>query len=266
MNVEEIQQAIAGFPRWHYQFNLNGQLTPIWRLDQVNRHEQRAGYFLDPLVGFLGGSLAEMRVLDLACNAGFWALRAVEAGCRHVLGVDARQMHIDQANFVFDVKNVPPDRYEFRCADIFDLDYRQLGPFDIVLCLGILYHISKPVELFEKIASAGARIVVVDTALSLAPGAYLEIRYESPEIPANAFGQPMVMYPTARAVIEILRQFGYTARMLRPEFTDYEGCWDYENGKRRAFVAIKRPEQLGAPLQFEEIPTRLAARRQQAGR
>lgn len=258
MNADEIKRTIASFPRWHYQFVLDGHVTPIWRQDQVNRHEQRARYFLDPLVSLLGGSLAGKRVLDLGCNAGFWAMRAVQAGCSHVVGVDARQMHIDQANFVFEVNKMPSERYEFVCADIFELDYGRLGPFDVVLCLGLLYHISKPVDLFERINAVGADIVVVDTALSLAPGTYLEIRYESPEIPPNAVGRPMVMYPTAQAVVELMRQFGYTVRMLKPEFTDYTGCWDYEHGRRRAFVAAKDPGLLGSPLRFEEIPTRLA--------
>jgi tRNA (mo5U34)-methyltransferase len=262
LSSDEIERTIASFPRWHYQFVLDGHVTPIWRQDQINRHKQRAKYFLEPLVSLLGGSLAGKRVLDLGCNAGFWAMRVVRAGCDHVVGVDARQMHVDQANFVFDVNKIRAERYEFRCADIFDLDYARLGPFDIVLCLGLLYHISKPVELFERIHAAGAQIVIVDTALSLAPGTYLEIRYESPEIPPNAVGRPMVMYPTAQAVVELLRQFGYSVRMLKPEFTDYTGCWDYEHRRRRAFVAVKDPVLLGPPLRFEEIQTRIPRPRQ----
>jgi SAM-dependent methyltransferase len=248
LTADEIKRTIASFARWHYRFVLDGHVTPIWREDQVNRHEQRARYFLDPLVSLLGGSLAGKRVLDLGCNAGFWAMRVVQAGCRRVVGVDARQMHIDQANFIFEVNKISSERYKFVHADIFDLDYARLGPFDVVLCLGLLYHISKPVELFDRINATGADIVVVDTALSLAPGTYLEIRYESPEIPPNAFGNPMVMYPTAQAVIELLRQIGYSARVLKPEFTDYTGCWDYEHGRRRAFVAAKDQGLLGPPL------------------
>jgi tRNA (mo5U34)-methyltransferase len=260
VNAEEIRRAIASFSRWHYQFDLRGQLTPIWRQDQVNRHEQRVHYFLDPLVEFLGGSLAGKRVLDLGCNAGFWALRAIQAGCSHVLGIDGRRMHIDQANLVFEVDEVSHDRYDFLCADVFDVDYSRLGPFDVVLCLGLLYHISKPVELFERIAPANTEIMLIDTALSLAPGAYLEIRYESPDIEANAIDRPLVLYPTALAVNEIVRQGGYSVGMLRPRFTDYTGCWDYQHGKRRAFVAVKGPDRLGPPFELEEIALRPAGR------
>jgi len=71
---EEIRQKIASFPRWHYRFDLKGNLTPIFEERFANRHEQRKKYFFDPLVQLFGGSLAGKRVLDLGCNAGFWSL------------------------------------------------------------------------------------------------------------------------------------------------------------------------------------------------
>jgi tRNA (mo5U34)-methyltransferase len=253
MNAEELQRAIAAFPRWHYQFDLQGQLTPIWYQDNVNRHAQRARYFLEPLVEVLGGSLAGERVLDLGCNAGFWALRVIEAGCSHVVGIDGRRMHIDQASLVFAVNGVPRHRYEFVCADVFDLDYLRFGSFDIVLCLGLLYHVSKPVELFERIAATNAGIVVIDTALSLASGACLEVRHESTEDPVNALDRPLVLYPTAQAVLQIAHQFGYLTGIIKPKFTDHTGCLDYQQLKRRAFIAVKEPNLLGPPFEFEQL-------------
>src|SRR5918998_5027763 len=87
---EEIQKKIASFARWHYRFDLKGNLTPIYEPSWENRHEQRRKYFFEPLVQLFGGSLAGKRVLDLGCNAGFWSLAAAQAGCDYVLGVDGR--------------------------------------------------------------------------------------------------------------------------------------------------------------------------------
>lgn len=252
MDSEEIRQAIASFPRWHYQFDLRGEVTPIWRQDQVNRHDQRARYFFDPLVEFFGGSLAGKRVLDLGCNAGFWALRAAQADCGFVVGVDARQTHIDQASLVFEVNEIPPDRYEFICGDIFSLDYTRFGTFNVVLCLGLIYHISKPMELLELIARVSTDVLVIDTGLSMAEGAYLELGYESNESQANGVGGSLVFYPTALAMMAMVRQFGYSVRIVKPDFSDYTGCRDYKNGQRRAFVAVKGADRLSPPFDFED--------------
>ena len=117
--TERLRGRVASFPRWHYEFDLNGVRTPIFDRALVNRHAQRKEYFFAPLVRLCGGSLAGKRVLDLGCNAGFWSLAAIEAGAEFVLGIDGRQMHIDQANLVFGAKGVDPARYRFGTSDIF---------------------------------------------------------------------------------------------------------------------------------------------------
>jgi 2-polyprenyl-3-methyl-5-hydroxy-6-metoxy-1,4-benzoquinol methylase len=137
MRDNEIQQKIASFPQWHYRFDLKGNLTPIFEEGFANRHAQRKKYFFDPLVRLFGGSLAGKRVLDLGCNAGFWSLCAARAGCDYVLGIDGRQMHVDQANFVFEVEGINDEKYDFIKGDLFRLDFRDLGRFDIVLCLDV---------------------------------------------------------------------------------------------------------------------------------
>jgi hypothetical protein len=51
-------------------------------------------------------------------------------------------------------------------------------PYDVVFCLGLLYHVAKPVELFEVMANAGADIIVIDTEVSLSPGSMFQIYTE----------------------------------------------------------------------------------------
>ena len=80
MQDDEIRERIASFPNWHYQFDLKGNLTPIFKKSHVKRHAQRKKHFFDPLVGLFGGSLEGKRLLDLGCNAGFWSLCAARPG------------------------------------------------------------------------------------------------------------------------------------------------------------------------------------------
>lgn len=125
--TEALRQAIAAFPRWHYEFDLDGVRTPIADPTRINRHKQRKAYFFQPLVEACGGSLAGKRVLDLGCNAGFWSLAAIEAGADFVLGLDGRVMHIEQARLVFAEKRIDPRRYCFAEADFFEFDFAGAG-------------------------------------------------------------------------------------------------------------------------------------------
>ena len=242
MDTEEIRRRVASFPRWHYEFDLQGVKTPIFDDGHRNRHRQRVAYFFEPMVDLFGGSLRGKRVLDLGCNAGFWSLEAIKAGADFVYGVDGRQTHVDQANFVFEASNIEPERYKFSVGNVLTEDFTEMGPFDIVLCLGLLYHIAKPMELFENVSKASSDLLLIDTGISSMSGNVVELRRESLDDPRFAIDYELVMFPTRRAVLDMVGQFGYRAVALRPRMADYGGMIDYLTGNRVAFIAAKVTE------------------------
>ena len=240
MDTEQLRERVAGFPHWHYEFDLQGVRTPITNPEFANRHRERKRYLFDPLVRLSGGSLEGKRVLDLGCNAGFWSLAALEAGADFVLGVEGRKLYVDQAELVFEAKSIDRARYRFLVGDLFSLDLDAAAPFDIVLCLGLLYHVSKPMSLFERISSWNKDILLVDTTLSLLPGAHLRIIEEKPDEPLTAVDHVIAFVPTREAVAKLAREVGYSVAMLRPRFESWEGAGDYRVGSRRAFVCSKQ--------------------------
>ena len=242
MDKQALIDKINSFERWHYQFELNGILTPIADPNRVNRHMQRRAYFFEPLLELFGGSLKGKRILDIGCNAGFWSLQAIEAGCEYVLGVDGRDMHVEQAQLVFETKGIDADRYHFVQGDIFEYDFSQHGEFDIVFYFGLMYHINKPVVLMEKIAAVNSDVVIIDTDLSTLKGPFLEIHHEPLDDPRNAVFNTMVLWPTKQAVAAIARQSGYKVMMLEPKFTDYTGSEAFQSDGRRAFICAKQSD------------------------
>jgi tRNA (mo5U34)-methyltransferase len=272
MNTDELQERIASFPRWHYQFDLQGVKTPIYDTRHINRHEQRARYFFDPLVNLFGGSLEGKRVLDLGCNAGFWSLKALEAGCEYVLGIDGRQMHVDQANLVFEANQADKSRYGFRAGNVLTDDFSSEGPFDIVLCLGLLYHVSRPVELLSKIAAVNTDVLLIDTAISKASGPSMRFRHEPLDDPRNSIDYEIVCTPSRRAVIELARYFGYSVAPLALNASSYRGMKGYFRGIRLAFMCAKKtdlsflaPQPTDEPLARVEQLTRAVFRSTRTG-
>jgi tRNA (mo5U34)-methyltransferase len=239
VEVDEVRDRISKFPYWHYQFSLQGQLTPIVDARHVNRHRERRAYFLDPVVEALGGSLAGKRVLDLGCNAGYWSLAAIEAGADFVLGIDGRQTHVDQASFVFEASEINPERYAFRGGDVQRFDYNRYAPFDLVLCLGVLHHVRDPFGLLQRVAEVNSDLLLIDSTISRLPGAAFSLEYDDPSDPRKALDRQPVLVPTRRAVIEAVSSLGYTVKVLQPKFRDNTGLRDYRLGFRRAFVCSK---------------------------
>jgi tRNA (mo5U34)-methyltransferase len=239
MSDSQIVQTIQSFPRWHYEFDLRGHKTPIFNAGWVNRHRQRKAHIFSQLVDLCSGSLAGKRVLDLGCNAGYWSLCAIEAGCDYVLGIEGRQMHVDQAHFVFKANGIERKRYDFQCANVLEALSPELGPFDIILCFGLLYHVNRHIDLIDRMAAINDDLLIIDTSLSTRRGSILEIRHEPLDNPTHAVDYELVMWPTRTALIDMMRQFGYQTAVLKPQFTDYTCAEDYQEGSRRVFVCAK---------------------------
>ncbi|HWG09781.1 MAG TPA: methyltransferase domain-containing protein [Solirubrobacteraceae bacterium] len=232
----ELERRLAAFPGWSYRFEFEGGVaTPVFNRAMVNRQEQRRRYFFDALLRASGGSLRGRRVLDLGCNAGFWSLAALEAEADFVLGIDARQMHIDQAKLVFEAKGLDPVRYRFEQANVFEQELRET--FDVVLCLGLLDHVAKPVELFELMAAARPELIVIDTEISRSRTSVFEV--DTLYNREHAVEYDTVLIPSRLALSELAAQFGFQATALEQNMTDYSGMRDYLHQRRLAFICTK---------------------------
>jgi SAM-dependent methyltransferase len=237
VDAQELQDRIDAYPIWNYRFEFeNGVSTPLGQRDRVNRQVQRRRYFFDALLGLTGGSLRGRRVLDLGCGAGFWALAAIEAGADFVLGVDARSTYIEQAALVFEAKGVDPARYRLEEANIFGYELRE--QFDVVLCLGLLNVVAKPVELFELMCSARPELIVIDTGLSRAGGKMFEVSRLTDA--RNKIDYELVLVPSRAAVGELAKLFGLRSVALARNITDYRQMEDYERRERLAFICSDR--------------------------
>jgi tRNA (mo5U34)-methyltransferase len=245
----ELEQRIAAFAAWSYRFEFDGGVTtPVPEPSMANRQEQRRRYFFDALLRISGGSLRGRRVLDLGCNAGFWSLAALEAGADFVLGVDARQLYIDQAKLVFEAKGIAPERYRFAQGNVLS---HELGDerFDVVLCLGLLDHVAKPVELFEVMSAVSPELIVIDTEISRSRASVFEL--DTLYKRENAVEYETVLIPSRLALSELAAQFGFQATALAQNMTDYAGLRDYLHQRRLAFICAR-----DAPAQALEAEKR----------
>jgi len=92
--------------------------------------------------------LTGLRVLDLACAHGHYAFEMAKLGA-NVLGIEGRASWLEQARSTKEETGLA--NVEFVQDDVRTLSKEKYGEFDIVLCLGILYHLDVP-DLFEFLA------------------------------------------------------------------------------------------------------------------
>lgn len=93
--------------------------------------------------------LSGQSVLDIGCNGGFYSFEMKRRGASRVLGIDHDPAYLAQARFAREQLGL--DGVEFRQLEVYDVD--QLGErFDLVLFMGVLYHLRHPLYALEKVA------------------------------------------------------------------------------------------------------------------
>lgn len=110
--------------------------------------------------GSLPRDLAGVTVLDIGCNAGFYAVELARAGAQ-VLGIDHDEHYLRQARWVAGLFELD-GRVEFELMGVYDLS-RLNARFDIVLFMGVLYHLRYPLLALDLVFDAARRTVVLQT-------------------------------------------------------------------------------------------------------
>jgi 2-polyprenyl-3-methyl-5-hydroxy-6-metoxy-1,4-benzoquinol methylase len=135
--------------------------------DLVGVAEHRVKRIVQIVSDWGGRDLDGMRVLDLGCYEGGFAIELARRGAV-VTALEAREIHVRKATFARDVLGL--DKLTIHHGDVRELASIVEGTFDTVLCLGILYHL-QPVEALELLAVLAERcdgLLVLETQIGFA--------------------------------------------------------------------------------------------------
>jgi tRNA (mo5U34)-methyltransferase len=128
------------------------------------------------LIAAQTGSLRGKRILDVARNSGFWSIQCALLG-GEVVGFDGREELIRQADLIKSI--VGAAKVEFRVLDFWDMNPQALGgTFDIVLSLGILYHLTDPLEALQLTKSMAREYILLDTEVYPSKEPVIRLRWE----------------------------------------------------------------------------------------
>ena len=113
--------------------------------------------------GSLPADLSGCRALDIGCNAGYYTFELAKRGAS-VLGIDHDPHFLTQARWAAEQLGVS-DHVELRQMDVYDLA-RLAETFDVVLFLGVLYHLRYPLLGLDLVAEKVRGTLVLQTLTS----------------------------------------------------------------------------------------------------
>jgi len=240
LSNDEIRAAFAKFDLWHYAYEFEGGLSfaaahhnPGPHSNNPRRPRQRFGHFIPPLVQACGGSLTGKRVLDIACNSGFWSLQCALLGA-DVVGFDSREELIDQADLLKSIVGLT--NVQFKILDFWKMSPQALGgTFDVVLNLGILYPLPKPIAALELTKAMARERILLDTAVNPRLESAILLDWEEAHDIRSADTAGIVAYPSRSAIELMLKHIG-AARWEEIPIRSRDVPRDYLNHKRASWI------------------------------
>lgn len=102
--------------------------------------------------------------LDIGCNAGFYSFELAKRGAT-VTGIDVDERYLAQARWLAGELGLE-DRVRFEKMQVYDLAHTS-ETYDLVLFMGVLYHLRYPMLGLDIVAQKTRRLLVMQT-LSMA--------------------------------------------------------------------------------------------------
>jgi tRNA (mo5U34)-methyltransferase len=159
MNTGELRKRVSEI-QWFHTIDLgNGVVTP-----GVDNTPRKLAKIRMP------NDLSGQTVLDIGAWDGFFAFEAERRGARRVLATDSfcwsGQAWGTRRGFEL-ARQALDSQVEDKLIDVMDLSPAAVGLFDLVLFLGVLYHLRHPLLALEKVSSVTGRHLIVETEVDM---------------------------------------------------------------------------------------------------
>lgn len=140
LSTEQIRQRVEELGEWFHNLDLGGVKTApdhfLGDYPQI-KWQQFSSAVPEDLTG--------KSVLDVGCNAGFYSIQMKRRGAARVVAIDTDEQYLEQARFAAKISEA---EIEFRKLSVYRVgDLRER--FDLVLFMGVLYHLRHPLLALE---------------------------------------------------------------------------------------------------------------------
>ena len=253
MTREEKQALADSQPRWMYEFDLgNGIKTPLLAEELRSVHETREKAIFPFIDRLYSKGLERMHCLDVACNEGYFSHLLYQRGAT-VKGIDIRDLNIQRARTIQELYRLDFARLRFEVTD-FLLNQDAPDTYELVLFLGLLYHLENPMGALRILYRITRTLVVIDTQLTRQnapvetgwgqasvtlelPASVALLQQEDSEINNLASWKNLSFIPNAAAVRQMLFAAGFSSvmQLAVPPGSNPQ----YLNNDRGIFVAFR---------------------------
>jgi FkbM family methyltransferase len=203
------------------------KLTPFDRKEYralIDAREQT----LRRLVKRLKPALGLSNAVDAGCGVGFFSQTLAECGLK-VCGFDARAENVTEARRRF--PGIP-----FEQADIEDREISRLGPFDFVLCFGLLYHLENPLRAIRSLHALTEKCLLLESMCLPEDKCSLLLRQEPRQDDQSL--TEMACYASEGSLVKMLYRAGFAKVYRAAPLPDHDDFRETREHTRRRTVLL----------------------------
>ncbi|HEY5173466.1 MAG TPA: class I SAM-dependent methyltransferase [Acidimicrobiia bacterium] len=164
--MTSLEQELQG-PPWIYPWRLrDGSEVRVANSELPSIHRTRAALIEPRVRAALAAGGPGATALDLACNEGWFSQRLLDWGASRVVAVDVREKNLQRAAVMRDHFDISPEALELRQADVFEIEPAELGEFDVVLVLGLIYHVENPMGVLRLARGCTKGLCAIESQLT----------------------------------------------------------------------------------------------------
>jgi len=227
MEIEDIKNEASKI-KWYHRIDLGHGIVT----NGINQ----------PILERIGipNDLRGKTVLDISAWDGFYSFEAEKRGAGRILATDSfvwkNKTWGSKAGFEL-ARRVLKSKVEDMTIDIMEISPEKTGTFDLVLFLGVLYHLRHPLLALEKVYSVTNEMAIIETTTDLQnikrPAMAFYPENELNADPSNWFGL------NNAAIESMLKVVGFKKIKLF-----YESPKEYREDGKKGSSKIWRPKKI----------------------
>jgi tRNA (mo5U34)-methyltransferase len=181
LSRSDIEQRVRALGEWFHNLDLGGVRTaPDHFLGDYPR------IVWETIAPSIPSDLSGRSVLDLGCNAGFFSLEMKRRGAARVVGVDSDPRYLEQARLASEVCGLAIELRELSVYDVARLGER----FDLVLFMGVLYHLRHPLLALDLLREHAVADTMVFQSMLRGSGGRFRVERDYPFSERDVFDHP----------------------------------------------------------------------------
>jgi len=178
---DEIRRQAAALGPWFHNIDLGGVKTAPEHFLGDYPAVKWCGF-----ANALPRDLSGRTVLDIGCNGGFYSIEMKRRGADRVLAVDIDEDYLRQARFAAGVVGADIEFQQLSVYDVGGLRER----FDVVLFLGVMYHLRHPLLALDLIREHVVRDLFVCQSMQRGSAEIMPVAEDYPFSETAIFDDP----------------------------------------------------------------------------